>query len=71
MNNKKRIFNSFEKLRKATDKNLIATMERIWVENTPEIHLLNYWYYRYFTNEFEIYCIRTKYEEDALKGGEE
>ena len=52
-----RLTQSLNKLYKAQDKRRIAVMERIWVQDTPKIHALNYWYYRYFTNEFALYIL--------------
>lgn len=53
----KRLSNSFTKLNKAEDRRRLKTMERIWVKDTPKLHTLNYWWYRYFTNEFELYIL--------------
>ena len=60
----KRLSNSFKELNKAEDKRRIRTIERIWIGDTPKIHALNYWYYRYFTNELELYILDTiKFEQ--------
>ena len=40
------------------EKYLLARAKRMWIEQTHKIHLLNYWYYRYFTNEFILFCIQ-------------
>ena len=37
--------NSFHNLMK-------AKTERIWIEQNKDIHILNYWYYRYFTRRY-------------------
>ena len=26
--------------------------ERMWIEKNKDIHILNYWFYRYFTNRY-------------------
>lgn len=26
--------------------------ERIWIEQNKDVHLLNYWFYRYLTNRY-------------------
>ena len=60
----KRLSNSIGKLNKAEDNRRLKTMERIWVQDTPKLHILNYWYYRWFTNEFELYILDAiKFEE--------
>lgn len=48
---------SFKKLKEAQDKNKLAKAMRIWVERDTKIHALNYWYYRWFTNRFELFLI--------------
>jgi hypothetical protein len=53
----KRLSNSFTNLNKAEDRRRLKAMERIWIQDTPKIHALNYWWYRYFTNEFELYIL--------------
>ena len=37
---------------------VLCTLERKWVEDSKKLHLFNYWFYRYFTNEFELYLIK-------------
>ena len=63
----KRFKNSFSKLDKARNKRRLRTAERIWIQNTPEIHALNYWYYRWFTNEFELYILNIIKPEDIRR----
>ncbi len=47
MENKiKRFRRSFEKVEKANKKLIKSKAFRIWVENNPKIHILNYPYYR-------------------------
>ncbi len=53
----KRISSSIIKVNKAEDRRRLKTIERIWIQDTPKIHVLNYWYYRYFTNELELYIL--------------
>lgn len=31
--------------------------ERKWIQENPWINITNYWYYRYFTNEFENFLV--------------
>ncbi len=53
----KRLSNSIEKVNKAEDSLRLKAIERMWIQDTPKIHVLNYWYYRYFTNELELYIL--------------
>ena len=63
-NNKlKRVKSSTSTLQKAINKRILAKAVRQWVETTPKIHALNYLYYRYFTNEFELFLINRSEEE--------
>ena len=55
------------KYEKAHERNLINTMERWWVESDKKLDALNYWYHRYFTNEFELFCLRCDYRLDDKK----
>lgn len=57
--NKRRIFVSIIHLKKAQDKRILAWAMRKWVEDTKKIHALNYWYYRWFTNDFELYILNS------------
>ena len=43
---------------------LIATMERIWVEENKKLNLINYIYYRYFTKDFLVFLLETKYKDE-------
>ena len=52
-----RIIKSLEELNKATNYCKLKKAERIWIQNNSKINLLNYFYYRYLTNEFEIYIL--------------
>jgi len=38
----------------------IKRWERLWVENTFKLNIVTYWYYRYFTNEFELFIINNR-----------
>ena len=31
--------------------------ERMWIEDNTDIHVLNYWFYRYFTNRYRNYLL--------------
>ena len=42
----KRIIKSIRKLEKSSRKLAKAKSERIWIENNPHIHILNYPYYK-------------------------
>ena len=53
----KRLSDSFKGLKKAQDRRRLKNMERLWVQDISKINVLNYWYYRYFTNEFELYIL--------------
>lgn len=64
----KRLTNAYAKTNKAIDKRRIATMERMWVQDTPKINILNYWYYRYFTNEFILYILDAIQFEEKTNG---
>ncbi len=45
-NKLKRIMKSIKRLEKAEKKLLKARAERIWIENNPHIHILNYPFYK-------------------------
>ena len=53
----KKLSDSFKKLNKAENRRILRRAERVWIQNTPKINVLNYWWYRYFTNEFELYIL--------------
>jgi len=42
---------------KSTNKLIIARWTRIWIEQNKDINILNYCYYRYFTNRFELFLL--------------
>ena len=63
-----RLANTINKTNKAINNRKIKTMERIWIQNTTKLNLLNYWYYRYFTNEFEIHIINSIENMERIKG---
>lgn len=52
-----RLVRASHNLQKAIDHRKLRKMERIWVEQTPEINVFNYHYYRYLTNRFELFII--------------
>lgn len=64
MSNLGRIKKSRLALKRATEKRRAATYMRRWVQDTPYIHALNYWYYRWFTNEFLIYIMDHPEDEE-------
>ena len=68
--NKRRITVSSLNLHKAQNKRKLAWAMRRWVEDTKKIHALNYWYYRWFTNEFELYILNTLLTGYQHSGGE-
>jgi len=53
----KRLDSIMEKVDKAKDRRRIKTMERFWVRDNSKINLLNYIFYRYLTNKFELYIL--------------
>jgi len=57
MDKVQRLNNSFKRLNRAEDRRRLKTIERLWIQDTPKIHIFNYWYYRYFTNELELYIL--------------
>lgn len=59
-----RIRKGLRKLEKARSRRLIATMERIWVEENKKLNLINYIYYRYFTKDFLVFLLETKYKDE-------
>ncbi len=68
METKQRLLNSLRRVDEAIENRRIKTMERFWVQDTPKLHLFNYWFYRYFTNQFEIYILDAiKFEEIKKK----
>lgn len=32
-------------------------IERMWIEDNTDIHVINYWWHRYFTNRFRNYLL--------------
>jgi len=46
---------------------LLKRSERLWVEQNEYLNAFNYWYYRYFTNNFVMFCIKyINYSENKL-----
>lgn len=56
----KRITTALLKLEKAMNNSILKKVERKWIQKNPRINLLNYFYYRYLTNSFELSLLRTK-----------
>lgn len=52
-----RLTKTLQSVNKAEDQRRLKAMERFWIQDTPKVHALNYWFYRYFTNEFELYIL--------------
>lgn len=44
--NKRRLIKSIKSLNQAEKKLIKARSERIWIENNPHIHILNYPFYK-------------------------
>jgi len=53
-----KINKAIRKLDKSINKRLIAKAKRLWIQNNKHLNLFNYYYYRYFTDEFELYLIK-------------
>lgn len=49
------LIDSIKRLSKAEDRVKLKSIERMWIKDTPKINVLNYWWYRYFTNSLELY----------------
>ena len=54
-------FHCRENLSNQEAKLIIKMFEQSWVEDTPYLNTLNYWYYRYFTNKFSLYLLKYKF----------
>lgn len=52
-----KIVGKLKSVQRAEQNRILKTAERMWVESNPKIHLLNYWWFRYFTNQFELFLI--------------
>lgn len=50
-------FTMTKSLTKSTKRLYLAKATRIWVQDNKHIHALNYWFYRWFTNQFELFLI--------------
>lgn len=57
-------FNAYERLIEVVNKRKLATATRKWIQEDKNIHALNYWYYRWFTNRFELYLINSHQGEN-------
>jgi len=58
----KTLLKSTNNLTKAENRRRLKQAERIWVENTPKIHALNYLWYRYFTNDFIDFILSEEFK---------
>ncbi len=56
-----------ESLRKTHDRLVLKKATRMWIEGSFKIHALNYWYYRWFTNEFELFLINSSFHSNQNK----
>jgi len=56
-NKTQKIINSLEGVTKSQIRLLKAKTERMWIEENKHIHLLNYWFYRYFTNSYRDFLL--------------
>ena len=52
---------------KSTTKLLKAKTERMWIEKNENIHILNYWFYRYFTNSYRDFLLYNFNFEESKK----
>lgn len=57
-----KIKESIINLNKAENRRRLKQAERIWVENTPKIHALNYLWYRYFTKDFISFILSEEFK---------
>ena len=55
---KEHLKKKLKKVEKENDHRLIKTIEREWVEHSTYLTVLNFLYYRYFTNRFLLYVIK-------------
>ena len=58
----KRLNKSINNLNRAERRRKLKQAERIWIENTPKIHALNYLWYRYFTNDFINFILSEEFK---------
>ncbi len=58
----KRVKKSILNLNKAENRHKLKQAERIWIEHTPKINVLNYLWYRYFTNDFIHFILSEEFE---------
>lgn len=61
----KRLYRVIKLVNKAEDNCRLAAMTRFWVRDTPKLNVWNYWWFRYFTNEFELYIMDAIEFEEA------
>ena len=48
---------SLSKYYQSHNKLLLTRYTRQWIEKNDKINVLNYFYYRYFTNSFELFLV--------------
>ena len=57
-----------DSLRDTHNKLVLKRATRMWVEQNFKIHALNYWYYRWFTNEFELFLTSAYFHGRSSNG---
>jgi len=62
-----RIEKSLYDLNRAENRRKLKYAERVWVEETPKINILNYVWYRYFTNDFINFILSERFKEKIMK----
>jgi len=50
-----------KKQQRASDRLVLARAVTRWIRSDPKINLLNYWYYRYMTNQFELFILKEEW----------
>ena len=53
----KHIMAALKRFSEAERRRYLKTAERIWIERNVDLHVFNYWFYRYFTNRFEYFLL--------------
>lgn len=67
MNTRKRLLNSLRKVNGAVERRRVASATRIWIMDSPDINIFNYWWYRYFTNRLIVYLLDIMDSEQESK----
>lgn len=66
MNKKQIIIKSLKKLEETENKLKLTRARRKWIEQDKRINLLNYFFYRYLTNDFELYLINNTNPSETI-----